>query len=72
MDVGIDARQESRILLESARKSADSRFIEAKQAFKSELAEMAISLAAERLPREVTKDDNQKWSNDFIASVSQK
>ena len=67
-----DARQESRILLESARKRVDSRFIEAKQAFKSELAEMAISLAAERLPREVTEEDNQKWSNDFIASVSQK
>jgi F-type H+-transporting ATPase subunit b len=67
-----EARQESKILLESARKKIDNQFIEAQQAFKSELAEMAISLAIERLPKKIRKEDNQKWVNDFIASVNPK
>ncbi len=67
-----DARQESKILLESARKKIDHRFIEAKKDFKLELAEMAISLAVERLPKEITEKDRQKWIDDFIASVTAK
>jgi F-type H+-transporting ATPase subunit b len=66
-----DAQQESQILLESTHKKIDSQFLEARQAFKSELAEMAISKAMERLPHEINEEDNQKWSREYIASISQ-
>jgi F-type H+-transporting ATPase subunit b len=67
-----EAQQESKILLESARKKIDNRFLEAKNSFKSELAEMAIALAIKRLPKEITQNDRQKWVNDFIANVTSK
>ena len=67
-----EAQQESKILLESARKKIDNRFLEAKNTFKSELAEIAIALAMERLPKEITQKDKQKWVNDFIARVARK
>jgi F-type H+-transporting ATPase subunit b len=67
-----EARQESQILMESTRKKIDNQFLEAQKALKSELAEMAINLAVERLPAEITEEDNQKWVNAFIASITSK
>jgi F-type H+-transporting ATPase subunit b len=67
-----EARQESQILMESARRKIDNQFLEAHKALKSELAEMAINLAVERLPAEITEEDNQKWVNVFLASIASK
>lgn len=67
-----EARQESQILMESTHKKIDNQFLEAQKALKSEMAEMAINLAVERLPAEITEEDNQKWVNAFIASITSK
>jgi F-type H+-transporting ATPase subunit b len=67
-----EARQESQILMESARKRIDNQFLEAQKTLKSELAEMAINLAVERLPAEITEEDNQKWVNAFLSSITSK
>ena len=65
-----DARQESKILLESTMKKIENQLLEAKRAFKSELVDKAISLAMERLPEEITAEDNQNFTNKFLTNAS--
>jgi F-type H+-transporting ATPase subunit b len=65
-----DAQQESKILLESTMKKIESQLLDAKRAFKSELVDTAISLAMKRLPDEITTEDNQNFTNQFLASAS--
>ena len=67
-----DAKQESKILLESTRKKIDNQLLDAQKAFKSELVDAAISLAMKRLPDEITTEDNQNFTNQFLASASGK
>jgi len=67
-----DAQQESKILLESTMKKIESQLLDAKRAFKSELVDTAISLAMKRLPDEITTEDNQNFTNQFLASTSTK
>src|SRR5210317_832722 len=65
-----DAKQESKILLESTMKKIDNQLLDAQRAFKSELVDTAISLAMKRLPDEITTEDNQNFTNQFLASAS--
>ena len=65
-----EAQRESKILLESTTKKIETQLIDAKRAFKSELVDTAISLAIKRLPDEITTEDNQKFTNQFLASAS--
>ena len=67
-----DARQESQILLESAKKKIENQLLEAKKAIKSELVDTAISLAMKRLPGEITTEDNQNFTNQFLTSANTK
>ena len=68
----VDAQQESKILLESTKKRLENQLVDAKKAFKSELVDMAVSLAMKRLPDEITTEDNQKFTNQFLSSASAK
>jgi len=67
-----DAQQESKILLESTKKRLENQLVDAKKTFQSELVDMAISLAMKRLPDEITTEDNQNFTNQFLASASVK
>ena len=67
-----DAQNESKILLESTKKKIESQLLDAKRAFKSELVDTAISLAMKRLPDEITTEDNQNFTNQFLANASGK
>jgi len=67
-----DAQQESKILIESTMKKIESQLLDAKRTFKSELVDTAISLAMKRLPDEITTEDNQKFTNQFLTSASAK
>jgi len=67
-----NAQQESKILLESTKKKIETQLLDAKRAFKSELVDTAISLAMERLPDEITTEDNRKFTNQFLTSASAK
>jgi F-type H+-transporting ATPase subunit b len=67
-----DAQQESKILLESSLKKIESQLLDAKRAFKSELVDTAISLAMKRLPDEISPEDNQNFTNQFMARASAK
>ena len=67
-----DAQQESKILLESTMKKIENQLLDAQRAFKSELVDTAISLAMKRLPDEITTEDDQNFTNQFLASASGK
>ena len=67
-----DAQQESKILLESTKKRLANQLVDAKKTFQSELVDMAISLAMKRLPDEITTEDNQKFTDQFLAGASVK
>ncbi len=66
------AQLESKILLESTMKKIENQLLDAQREFKSELVDMAIALAMKRLPDEITTEDNQNFTNQFLASASDK
>ena len=65
-----DARQESKVLLESAKQKIDNQIMEARNKLKTELIDSAITIAMQRLPAEMTAEDNQKWVDKFLSSAS--
>jgi F-type H+-transporting ATPase subunit b len=67
-----DAHQESKILLESAKKKIENQIVMAHDALKVELIDSAINIAMERLPKEMTAEDNQKWIDNFLSSANAK
>ena len=64
-----DAKQESKVLLESAKQKIDNQIMEARNKLKTELIDSAIAIAMERLPAEMTAEDNQKWVDKFLRSA---
>ena len=67
-----NAQQESKILLEETRKKVANQLREAKEEFKAKLIDTAVSLAIERLPDEITTEDNQKFIHLFLERASTK
>ena len=67
-----DARQESRILLESAKRKIEYQFFQAQERLKGELIDAAIQLASQRLPTEITENDNQLILNQYISGITSK
>ena len=64
-----EARQESKVLLEGAKQKIDNHILEARNKLKTELIDSAIAIAMERLPAEMTPEDNQKWVDKFLSST---
>ena len=60
------ARQQSVIMLEEARRKMDNRIVQAKAGLKMELLDMAIDEALKRLPAIITDSDNQRLLNDYM------
>ena len=66
------AKNQSRLLLEDANRKIDSYILQSKATFKAELIDAAIELAIERLPKEITDEDNEKFIDNYISSASAK
>jgi len=64
-----DARSQSRFMLDDSKQRVGSQILQAKQAFRVELVEAAISLAMERLPKELTEKDSQAFVGDYLAEL---
>jgi len=64
-----DARSQSRFMLDDSKQRVGSHIVQAKQAFRAELVEAAISLAMERLPKELTEEDSQAFVGDYLAEL---
>jgi F-type H+-transporting ATPase subunit b len=67
-----DARQESRLMIEKANIRIENHIFQAKHKFKSEMIDLAISLAMQRLPAEVTQADHQRLVERYIEHASLK
>ena len=65
-----NAIEESRTLLEEARRRVDNQIVLAKSKFRSELIDAAIDVAMVKLPDQVTKDDDHKMIGQYIHKIS--
>ena len=65
------ARQESRSMIEQTNIRIGNQIHQAKNKFKSEMIDMAFSLAMERLPAEITKADHQRLLDRYIEQAEQ-
>ena len=66
------ARQESRLMIEQTNIRIENQILQAKNKFKSEMIDLAISLAMKRLPAEITKADHQRLLDRYIERASLK
>ena len=65
-----DAELESKMLLESAEQKINHRIAEARETIKLELIDLAMALAIQKLPEQITEQDNQKFINSFLESAA--
>ena len=63
------AQNQSKTMLEDAKRRIDTHFIQAKNKFKAEMIDKAIDLAMERLPKEITTEDNEKLTIEYLTLV---
>ena len=64
------AQQQSKTMLKDAKKRVDIQFVQAKYTLKKELVDTAIDLAMQILPKEITPEDNDKFTRLFLESTS--
>jgi F-type H+-transporting ATPase subunit b len=64
------AQNQSRMMLEDANRKIESYILSSKIAFKAELIDAAIELAKEKLPKEITDEDNERFINQYLSSAS--
>lgn len=60
------AQKQSKMMLEDAKRRIDTYFIQAKNKFRAEMIDRAIDLAVERLPKEITAEDNKKLNIEYL------
>ncbi len=63
------AQNQSKSMLEDAKRRIDTHFIQAKNTFRAEMIDKAIDLAMERLPKEITAEDNDKFTSEYLTLV---
>ncbi|MGB2927781.1 MAG: ATP synthase F0 subunit B [Desulfobacterales bacterium] len=63
------AQKQSKMMLEDAKRRIDTYFIQAKNKFRAEMIDRAIDLAVERLPKEITTEDNEKLNIEYLTLV---
>jgi len=67
-----DAREQSRYMLEDSRQRMANLVIQAKRKLQSELVDEAIALAVERLPQEITDEDNKALLDNYLSAAEKK
>ena len=53
----------------NSKQKIDNHIMEARSKLRTELIDSAIALAMQRLPAEMTAEDNQKWVDNFLSSA---
>ena len=62
------AKNQSKMMLEDVKRRIGTHFLNAKNEFRAELIDRAMDMALERLPREITPEDNDKFTRLFLES----
>ena len=63
------AQNQSKMMLEDGKRRINTYFLQAKNEFRDELIDKAMDMAMERLPREITPEDNDKFTRLFIENA---
>jgi F-type H+-transporting ATPase subunit b len=63
------AQNQSETMLEDAKRRIDAHYIQVKNKFKAELIDRAFELVMERLPKEITAEDNDKLTAEYLTLV---
>jgi len=63
------ARRESKLMIDHTNFWIDHQVLQAKQRLKSELIDLALEHALQRLPQAFTPEDNQKYINHYLAEI---
>ena len=61
-----NAQQESKILLEEAQRKIGNLFVDAKKKYRDEMIDKAMEIVFEKLPLEITDQDNQRLLKQFL------
>ena len=64
------AQNQSKMMLEDAKRRIGTHFLQAKNEFRAELIDRAMDMAIKRLPSEITSEDNDKFTRLFLESTS--
>ena len=62
------AQAHSELMIVDAKRRIESHFLQAKNDFRAELIDTAVDLALERFPKEMTPEDDEKFTREFLAS----
>lgn len=65
-----EAHRESNILLEGVKRKIDSQVMQAQNSLRAEMVDMAVNMAIERLPGQLTEKDNQNLLDQFLKSTT--
>jgi F-type H+-transporting ATPase subunit b len=63
------SQTQSKTMIADAKRRIDTHFIQAKNTFRAEMIDMAIDLAMERFPKEITAEDNEKLTVEYLTLV---
>lgn len=64
-----DANEQSRLMMKNARRRVDNQIVQARRNLQNELLDMAIEKATERLPREITEEDDHRIIENYLAAA---
>ena len=64
------AQAQSESMIVNAKQRIESHFLQAKNDFREELIDNAIDLALERFPKEMSPEDNENFTRDFLTSTA--
>jgi len=65
-----DAQAHSESMIVDAKRRIKYYYLQAKHDFRAELIDAAIDLALERFPKEMTPEDNEKFTHEFLTSTA--
>lgn len=63
------AQNQSKMMLEDAKRRIGTHFLNVKNELRAELIDSAMDMALERLPKEITPEDNDKFTRLFLESA---
>ena len=67
-----DAKEQSQLMMEDAKRKIEAQILTAKENFRGELIDQAVTLAMEKLPALVNKEDNEKLIEQYLATAATK
>jgi len=64
-----DAQAESKIILEEAKRRIDTQALSARKMCQAEMIDEAMKIVLQKLPQQITEEDNQKFLDQFLFRV---